>query len=99
MTIDESKLSTLSPAEAMKIGTEAANRIKDGGEDGPDSELPSGCPSTPTTPYFAAALAKGSSPDEIAAYLRDSGYHMGSTRSAMMSDSEESSRRWWATTS
>ncbi len=88
VTIDESKLSTLSPAEAMKIGTEAANRIKDGGEDGPDPELAQWLSQYANDPYFAAALAKGSSPDEIATYLRDAGYHMGTTRSSMMSDSE-----------
>jgi hypothetical protein len=86
--IDESKLSTLTPAEAMKIGTEAANRINDGGEDGPDSELAKWLEQYANDPYFASALAKGSSPTAIADYLRDAGYDLGSTRSAGMSDSE-----------
>ncbi len=87
--IDESKLSTLSPTEAMKIGTEAANRINDGGEDGPDPELAKWLSEYANDPYFASALAKGSTPDEIATYLRDAGYKMGSTRSDGMYNSEE----------
>jgi hypothetical protein len=78
VSIDESKLSTLSPTEAAKIGKEAADRIKDGGGDGPDSELAGWLSQYASDPYFAAALAKGSSPTEIADYLRTAGYDLGS---------------------
>jgi len=89
VSIDESKLSTLSPEEARKIGNEAADRIKDGGGDGPDSELAHWLEQYANDPYFASALAKGCSPSEIAEYLRGAGYDMGSHHTAGMPESDD----------
>ena len=99
VSIDESKLSTLSPEEARKIGNEAADRIKDGGGDGPDSELAHWLEQYANDPYFASALAKGCSPSEIAEYLRGAGYDMGSHHTAGMPSPMTGSTPRWRTTS
>lgn len=89
--IDESKLSTLSPNEAEKIGREAAARIRDGSS--MDAELVGWLNQYSGDPYFAAALAKGCSPEEISDYLQAVSANMrASTQSPSYSEGGEDSQ-------
>ena len=86
--IDESTLSTLTPDQARQQGERAAQMLRDG-ED-PSGELADLMEKYGNDPYFAAALARNVSPQEIAEWVRDSSYalHYRQT-SGMSGDYEE----------
>lgn len=72
VTIDEADLSTLTPDQARQQGERAAQLIRDG-ED-PSGELAGMMQRYGNDPYFAAALARNVSPQEVAEWVRDTSY-------------------------
>jgi hypothetical protein len=85
--IDESQLSTLTPDQARQQGEHAAQMLRDGEDAGP--ELADMMSKYGSDPYFAAALAKNVSPQEIAEWVRDQSYSLHSKQASGMTGEYE----------